>query len=304
MRIEQVMMSPEQAAKLLKSNDRNRSPSEALIANLAAQMKSGGWKLNGETIIVDRNGQLMDGQHRLSAVVVAGVPVPMLVVWDAEPSAFTTIDTGRSRKNSDFMSALGHKQATRLAAAAATIWKMYWEIPAQTKCPAEYAIQVVERYPSIDGWMARYVGSKTLRSIIPAGTIVPALVYLSDIANKPELAARIVDGLDRGMNLTDGDPILALRNRMINYRSSGGRTDIFSLWPAVVKTVNALEAGEQITKLQIPKTSLVQRPAKFSAHMSQIADTRDLRDLTPPTQFTFKVRSQNDIMNKIVMGNF
>ena len=39
----------------------------------------------------------MDGQHRLSAVVAAGVPVPMFVV-DAEPLRFTTIDTaGRGK---------------------------------------------------------------------------------------------------------------------------------------------------------------------------------------------------------------
>lgn len=304
MRIEQVMMSPEAAAKILKSNDRNRSPSEALIASLAAQMKSGAWKLNGETIIIDRNGQLMDGQHRLAAVVVANVPIPMLVVYDAEPAVFTTIDTGRSRKNSDFMSALGHKQPARLAAVAATVWKMYWEIPTQSKRPADYAIQIIDRYPSMEGWISRYGASKTVRTLVPAGSLVPGLVYLSDIANLPDVAASLIDGLDRGMNLKDGDPVLALRNRMISWRGAGGHTNVASIWPGVAKTINALEAGETLVKLQIPKTNLVIRPVRYGTHMSHIQDGRDLRDLTPPTQFTYKVRSQNDIMNKIVMGNF
>ena len=64
-----------------------------------------------------------------------------------------------------------------------------------------------------------------------------------------------------------------------------------------------LEAGEQIGSKRKFKEALFSGLPSIR-RMSLISGLCDLRDLTPPPDLRFKVRSQNDIMNKIVMGNF
>lgn len=60
-------------------------------------MKNGRWELNGETIKFDKEGRLMDGYHRVKAVIKAGVPIEFLVVEGIDNDAMSTIDIGLKR---------------------------------------------------------------------------------------------------------------------------------------------------------------------------------------------------------------
>lgn len=93
-------VTPKMAAELLRHNDSNRNLSRSLVSKYASDMKSGAWETNGETICISKDGTLKDGQHRLSAVIQANVPVQMLVVYDVE-DAVHEYDRGakRSAKN-------------------------------------------------------------------------------------------------------------------------------------------------------------------------------------------------------------
>lgn len=78
-KVEQI--TPDYAAKILKSNNpRNRNLSDIRATRYAADMARGHWAVNGEAIIFDEDGNLINGQHRMAGVVKAGVPVQFLVV--------------------------------------------------------------------------------------------------------------------------------------------------------------------------------------------------------------------------------
>lgn len=66
-------------------------------------MKEGLWRFNGETIIFADDGVLLDGQHRLLAVIEAGVSVEFLVVKEIpnREKAMNTVDQNKARKASD-----------------------------------------------------------------------------------------------------------------------------------------------------------------------------------------------------------
>lgn len=97
-----MMVTPEMAAEWLKSNTKNRSLSQATVNYYAAEMKAGRWELNGETIKFYENGTLKDGQHRLSAVVKAGVPVKMEVRFGV-PNDSIICDRQRKRSVADMI---------------------------------------------------------------------------------------------------------------------------------------------------------------------------------------------------------
>lgn len=94
-------ITPVLAEEYLRRNTKNRQLRSNIVSYYASQMKNGQWMLNGEGIIFNEENVLVDGQHRLAAVVESGVNVDMLVVRNADKDSFTTIDSGVSRKIRD-----------------------------------------------------------------------------------------------------------------------------------------------------------------------------------------------------------
>ena len=96
---------PADAKRLLARNfEGNRGIRKAHAAYLAGMMENGTFNSeNGETIKVGTDGRLYDGQHRLMAQVMAGVPMKWLVVTIDKPEiAFKTIDNGARRGVADY----------------------------------------------------------------------------------------------------------------------------------------------------------------------------------------------------------
>lgn len=63
----------------------------------AKDMEQGRWKFNGDTIRFDKEGRLMDGQHRMKAIIKSGIPQICLVVRGIDNSVMDTIDNGLKR---------------------------------------------------------------------------------------------------------------------------------------------------------------------------------------------------------------
>jgi hypothetical protein len=87
-------------------------------------MKDGDWKLNGESIVFDDNGNVIDGQHRLTAIVESGVTIKSVVVRGVDRSTFTSIDSGVRRDGGDILAVSGYTYSKPLAAALNVI-EMY-----------------------------------------------------------------------------------------------------------------------------------------------------------------------------------
>jgi hypothetical protein len=99
MKMELKTITPEWAAKTLaEKNTRNRPISRPHVEALANEIRRGAWQVNGDTIKLSPDGQLIDGQHRLAAVVKAGVSIQSFVVEGISFDVFHTIDTRLKRR--------------------------------------------------------------------------------------------------------------------------------------------------------------------------------------------------------------
>lgn len=116
------VITPAMASDLLGRNTVNRQPIERHVEHLSRQMSEGYWRDNGQPIILSESGTVLDGQHRLMAVVKSGRPARFLVVRGVGSDVMDTIDTGRSRQAKDVLSMHGHTDAAALAAAARVCW--------------------------------------------------------------------------------------------------------------------------------------------------------------------------------------
>jgi hypothetical protein len=109
-------ITPLIAAQWLQTQVRNRPASEQTVARYTAAIQRGEWLVNGEAIKFDTAGRLIDGQHRLSAVVRADTKIDSLVVRGLNGEAFETLDTGKIRKLPDLLALHGFVDVNNLAA--------------------------------------------------------------------------------------------------------------------------------------------------------------------------------------------
>lgn len=105
MQLEFQNITPDYAAKLLaEHNPNNRPMSRQHVLFISQEMQRGTFRPdNGDSIRFDASGNIIDGQHRLAAIVHAGKPVMMLVARGIEADAFATIDIGKPRTVNDII---------------------------------------------------------------------------------------------------------------------------------------------------------------------------------------------------------
>lgn len=100
MKAEVMTVTPGMAREFLRGNTCNRTIKKDVVCKYANDMKNGLWKLGGQGISISRGGRLLDGQHRLNAIILADVPVSMLVCTDVDDDN-VNFDNGKSRSITD-----------------------------------------------------------------------------------------------------------------------------------------------------------------------------------------------------------
>ena len=110
-----VTITQELAKDYLSRNRQNRKVKKNTLNFYKNQMRDGKWKENGEPIIIDVNGVIKDGQHRLMAVAETGYAYRVPVISGISTDVMDTIDTGTNRTASDILELEGFKYASLLA---------------------------------------------------------------------------------------------------------------------------------------------------------------------------------------------
>jgi hypothetical protein len=124
-----ITITPQLARQWLDSTDNSiqRRLSLPHVVYLAKEMKNGHWDLNGQPIQIDKNGNVVNGQHRLNACIESGCNFQSLVVFNVETSAIKTIDEGaKARGISDFLD-IRYNAKYSIPAAAAIRMIVFWD---------------------------------------------------------------------------------------------------------------------------------------------------------------------------------
>lgn len=108
-RHEIMTVTPELAAAWLKRNiENNRNLRGRVIQKYAMDMKNGDWQMTGVPVVFNRSGKLIDGQHRLNAIVRSNTPVQMMVVRGVSDDT-SIYDRGANRSIRDVLNMSGVK---------------------------------------------------------------------------------------------------------------------------------------------------------------------------------------------------
>ena len=197
---------------------KNRPLSEAKAASYAAEMTAKRWAKNGEPLIFDVKMRLLDGQHRLRAVVLSGIPLVTYCIFDVEQSVFDTMDQGKARTGSDIAAIRGLKNYSLAAAITGLLVKSRdGQDPVN---PAKHLWgwvydDYVTRNRGVLEESAAFV-TKFRKELKPIITLsLAGYVYHVGRAQNPETAPTFIEQLATGANLTKKSAVLYLRNRLM-----------------------------------------------------------------------------------------
>ena len=124
--ITQEWIGPEEAKVILGGNTRNRRLRErTLVDSFARDMVNGNWRFTGDPIQIAPDGLLLNGQHRLHAIIRANVRLKFVVIRNVDPAAQDVMDTGGTRSPGDVLTLRGLASGKQLAAAAGQLKQIY-----------------------------------------------------------------------------------------------------------------------------------------------------------------------------------
>jgi len=99
--INEEKITPAIARSILAMNIGNRNVRTSVVSKYAKDMKNGMWLTTPEGIAIDKTGNLIDGQHRLHAIVESGVSQNMLVFRNVDPEVYSKLNRGLVRSYAD-----------------------------------------------------------------------------------------------------------------------------------------------------------------------------------------------------------
>lgn len=253
-----VLVTPDQAAKWLEKPAKNRKINTRRVGLYAAMMKRGDWMLTNQGIAIDEFGMLIDGQHRLSAIVECDVPVELLVIRAVPNKAQLVLDQGLKRTPHDQVGLREGWEVTPMHIAVAKCMvtsiggaggKQRSELVADIQLMDRY---YVRHHKAVEFAVAQFNFRQTIKGVTIAPVIAPvARAHYTVDVNK---LVRFCEVVATGMADRKGDgPAVVLRNWLLAMRdkqlSARKGKDRFAIYKKCEVALKAYLDGDSIQRL-------------------------------------------------------
>jgi hypothetical protein len=249
-----VAMAKEWLAKNLAAENegelRNRKKRINVEDKYYKQMMRGKWnELNGETIKFDADGNLIDGQHRLSAQIRTGKSMWWFVAYNCRRDAFKTIDSGTNRKAPDMLSIHGEENCNTLAAALTLVAK--YKDGTMIK-GGKYAVSNDDIFDLVDNEKGMIESvNMAIKNRGPKGflpnSIVAFVHYMASKNGNELLANAFVECLCSQVRCDNEQPVIALRKKLVENLAASKKASRIVILAWTIKCWNAFYRGERLT---------------------------------------------------------
>lgn len=249
---EMIQITPAVAEQMLSKNQHNRSIRPRHLDSLVEDMRAGEWRENGETIKIARDGTIIDGQHRLEAVLRSQASQRFLVVRGLPMAAQETVDTGARRSFVDALKLRGEANNSTLAALVRRVW--FWERGMRASASGRIAptmsqlVRTLEAHPELRE-SARFVDGFRKGTGIH-GSVLSLTHWLFTQIDEND-AKDFFEKLINGDGLPLHHPVLTLRRTVADLRRSRRGLPPEELMLAyMIKAWNAYREGHEVKFLR------------------------------------------------------
>jgi hypothetical protein len=238
----------------------NRPLRKKVIEKYAQDMLAGKWEVTNQGIgLIGEapNEILIDGQHRLYAVLLAAqtnpdIKVIMAVTKGLRRSAVSAIDTALRRSGGDVLVMERGIKNPNVIAAAMKLVHLYDEVPWSLNAWSSFfpthaqLLDMADKYPDI---IEANVAISSTGRIIPASPLTAA-TFLA-MRERPDInIALFLHGLRTGADLGERSPILALRNYGLNAIKNGVRREPPAMLALTIRALNAWVIDDRRTNMR------------------------------------------------------
>lgn len=254
MKYETCAVTPQQAEEWLAKNaDYQRKLRGSFVDKYARDMINGQWQLTHQGIAFDTNGRLIDGQHRLAAVVKAGVSVKMLVVRDSPSKAYDHLDLGCGRTAVDVLKAQGEGWITNEWIAVARFMEAGTNIKAATIARSPFELrEMVETHKNALSFVFQNIERKVRGvTVAPVLAAVAVAYYIEkDRVRLAEFLRLLVSGVAHDPKVDSA--VIRLRDALRDSSGESSSAARHSLFLKTQRVVKAYMGGEFLSKLYTP----------------------------------------------------
>jgi hypothetical protein len=266
-------ITPEIAMRYLETNvghQRNVTMTHAL--HLRQQMEKGQWMMTGEPIVFDDNGQLMDGQHRLRALVASGMTIEFVVTRGIPSESFVAINRGKSRSNGNVMAIHGVSNSAASASCVASVLNYRRALAVETTDkdgkkkrgslntyirPSSFEIvQEYDRNPE-RYTQAVKITYNTKKLIAPSICSTVSALAMIDAGHSFDLVYAFWSDFSSGAGLERGNPVLAFRNKVNENAGSKYKIPMATMMMMAVRSWNAYVKCESIKILRVDGSNVI-----------------------------------------------
>lgn len=247
-RSEWVLVTPELAQSWLASNTNNRNLDKKYAGMIADDYANDRTIITHQGVAFCTNGVLLDGQHRLTAVVMSGKPVWMLVTFGLPPESQAEIDNQKKRSMAATLKMLHDinlPNMTRAAAVAPYLLAPNGAITGTYDTKQKRELAFLEHRDAIE-WALRAFPTRGGLSRAPVLAVIVRAYYSVDLTKLERFCQILLTGEH------DGDPaahtVTRLRDFLITDKTSKGSLGLMTSYR---KTEHALYSYLRGVRLQI-----------------------------------------------------
>ena len=221
-----MMVTPEMANKMLSENPNNRNIRQSGIDKTVNAILTKKWRCTHQGIAFDKDGKLIDGQHRLKSIIRTGIAIPMMVSTGCDRDA--PIDVGVKRTTIDSLNMGGHSETIKTSFDAA-LFKSFF--PKSWSDDSDRFGEASNFFPDEFDFIRRHFNKsqKRIRTSIVASAIFLAYYHLKKNPLKIDRLIKfceiLVDGSSEGFQ--DASAI-KLRDYLLTDKAHGDRQKIIS----------------------------------------------------------------------------
>ncbi len=253
-------ITPEYAQKILEyKNSNNRIVRKANLNKLVQSINSDEWQITNQGIAFDCEGNLLDGQHRLMAIVKTGKTLKMMVARNMDAKIFNVVDTGTARMASDILHIGGCSHNSKQIAAAIKVYLFYKKYPSGswTHCIKSTHNEIFACYKQNElSWnnINIFISSSYRKfAFFNKGVGIAFYKLLLDKGYSTEVIESFYTKFSQGSNLDVDDPMLSFRNQLMQkaFRNRGSSTQRFLL-NCFIRLFNMHMKGTKKTRFMAP----------------------------------------------------
>lgn len=260
-----VWMTPELATKLLQKNKINRPLSDYQINKYLGIMTSEEWVPNpqGNCVIIGTDGNILDGQTRLAALVRGSLSMWWVIWEEVDPEARLSMDQLKVRSTGDRM-AMKYREPdgrpmerSREYSAICRVIACIEDVTSNPNVSDKRRFALKDKYADEIEWAKVALGFRK------GALLIGALCWTRHLAADDELILMSIDDFAHkvrtGLNLSEGDPALWAISIPLKRSAQSDR------WWNILRMLRLIEA-------HIQERPFKQRPPWFRKNAELVID--------------------------------